>query len=67
MWVVKATAQSPEPPKVKYLRRLVMDAWDTSSGGVLVACIGKRPMKCVVWLTPFSAESLTSSQRDGSY
>jgi hypothetical protein len=44
-WVIKATSRLAEPPKLKYIRRLVMDAWETNSGGILVTQIGKRPLK----------------------
>lgn len=44
-WVIKATSLLPGPAKLKYLRFLVVDAWESGSGGPLVTHLGKRPMK----------------------
>lgn len=44
-WVIKATSLTPGPAKLKYLRFLVVDAWETHSGGALLAYLPKRPLK----------------------
>jgi serine/threonine protein kinase len=44
-WVIKATSLSPGPAKLKYLRYLVVDAWETRSGGALVQYLSRRPVK----------------------
>ena len=44
-WVIKATSLTPGPAKLKYLRYLVVDAWETRSGGALVTYLPKRPLR----------------------
>lgn len=42
--VIKATSLLPGPPKGKYVRRLVLDAWDNRSGGATVTYLPRRPV-----------------------
>lgn len=43
-WVIKATSLVPGPPKGKYVRRLVLDAWDHNSGGATIEFLPRRPV-----------------------
>lgn len=43
-WVLKATSLQPGPPKSKYVRRIVLDAWENNSAGPLPVHLPKRPV-----------------------
>jgi serine/threonine protein kinase len=43
-WVLKATSLVPMGPKQKYVRRLILDAYDSSSAGVTLQHLPNRPM-----------------------
>lgn len=43
-WVVKATSLTAGAPKGKYVRRLLLDAWETNSGGAAVEFLHRRPL-----------------------
>jgi hypothetical protein len=43
-WVLKATSLVPSGPKPKYVRRLVLDAWERSSAGAAGKYLPQRPL-----------------------
>lgn len=44
-WLIKATSLTPGPPKQKYVRRLVLDAWESGGGGAVVEFLPRRPLE----------------------
>ena len=59
LWVLRATSSTPGAPKPKYVRQLVIDAWEVGSLSTFQEHIAERPIykhpvvalkSCIVWL-----------------
>ena len=44
-WLIKATSLTPGPPKQKYVRRLILDAWESGGGGAVIDFLPRRPLE----------------------